>query len=62
LRWTGQCLEEAAAAVLEDVKAHGGDGGLIALARDGTLVMPFNTEGMNRAALHLDGRLECEAL
>ncbi|MEI9965786.1 MAG: isoaspartyl peptidase/L-asparaginase [Caulobacteraceae bacterium] len=50
LRFAGQDLAEAAAAVLDEVRAHSGDGGLIALGRDGAIAMPFNSEGMNRAA------------
>jgi beta-aspartyl-peptidase (threonine type) len=33
-----------------------GDGGLIALDRDGNIAMPFNSEGMYRAALDRSGR------
>jgi beta-aspartyl-peptidase (threonine type) len=35
-----------------------GDGGLIAIDNKGNISMPFNTEGMYRAALHADGRKE----
>ncbi|MCP6600565.1 isoaspartyl peptidase/L-asparaginase, partial [Klebsiella pneumoniae] len=35
--------------VLEKLPALGGSGGLIALAREGNVVLPLNSEGMNRA-------------
>lgn len=57
LRWAGQDLVAAARAVIESVGADGGDGGLIALGRDGTLALPYNSAGMKRAALHPDGRI-----
>jgi beta-aspartyl-peptidase (threonine type) len=38
----------------------GGDGGLIAVDRDGRLVMEFTTEGMFRGARDADGRREIE--
>ncbi len=49
-------LREAAAATLEDVNRLGGDGGLIALDRDGNITTPFNTAGMYRAWQLSDGR------
>jgi L-asparaginase/beta-aspartyl-peptidase (threonine type) len=58
LQFGGQDLATAAAAVLADVKALGGDGGLIALTAVGEVVMPFTSQGMKRAALHPDGRIE----
>jgi beta-aspartyl-peptidase (threonine type) len=36
----------------------GGDGGIIAVAPDGTIVMDFNTEGMFRGAADSRGRRE----
>ncbi len=49
VRYGGQALAAAAEALLARVAALGGDGGLIALDRAGTVVMPFNTAGMKRA-------------
>jgi len=37
------------------VPALGGDGGAIALDRDGNIAMPFNTSGMYRAWIRPDG-------
>ncbi|NZA26726.1 isoaspartyl peptidase/L-asparaginase [Luteimonas sp. SJ-92] len=53
----GATLREAAEAVLmEVIPAHGGDGGVIALDADGTIVMPFNTSGMYRGWVDAEGR------
>jgi len=51
-------LVEAASATLDDVTRLGGDGGLIALDRDGNIAMPFNTAGMYRAWQLSDGRAQ----
>ena len=58
MRFGGQALAEAAEAALAEVAALGGEGGLIALSARGELVMPYNSAGMKRAALHADGRIE----
>ena len=49
-------LEQAANEVIYNRMTRiGGDGGLIAVDRHGNLTMPFNTEGMYRAAKNSDG-------
>ena len=55
VRLAGQGLERAAADVIEALGAAGGDGGLIAVGRDGAAAMPFNTRGMYRGAVDADG-------
>ena len=57
LRFTDQSLAEAAAGALAEVAELGGDGGLIALSSVGDIVMPYNSHGMKRAALHPDGNI-----
>jgi L-asparaginase / beta-aspartyl-peptidase len=52
-----QPLKEAVADVLHKV-LNPGDGGLIALGADGTIVMDFSTEGMARAAADSSGSRE----
>lgn len=42
---------DAAREVLASVAALGGDGGLIAVTADGQILMPFDTDGMKRAAV-----------
>ena len=44
--------------VLKKVPALGGDGGLIALDKNGFVSMPFNTAGMYRGTVTKDGRIE----
>jgi L-asparaginase/beta-aspartyl-peptidase (threonine type) len=61
MRLTGETLASAAAAVLEDVRALGGEGGLIAVGADGQIAMPFTSAGMKRAALHADGTITARA-
>jgi beta-aspartyl-peptidase (threonine type) len=52
-------LADAVSNVLrEKIGLLGGDGGIIAIGADGTIVMDFNTEGMFRAARFADGRRE----
>ncbi len=61
MREPGSTLADATARALGEVAALGGEGGLIAVAADGTVCTPFVSEGMKRAALHMDGRIEAEA-
>jgi beta-aspartyl-peptidase (threonine type) len=51
-----ESVSEAARAALRKLARIGGDGGLIALDRRGNIAMPFNSEGMLRACIHVDGR------
>jgi L-asparaginase/beta-aspartyl-peptidase (threonine type) len=55
--FAGEDLAAAAAAALADVRALGGEGGLIAINRSGEVVMPFISQGMKRAALLADGTI-----
>jgi isoaspartyl peptidase/L-asparaginase-like protein (Ntn-hydrolase superfamily) len=56
----GASLAEATAAVLKDIADLGGEGGVIALDRDGNLSTPYNSEGMKRATLSVDGEIRSE--
>ena len=54
--YRGDALAVAAEEVVNKVvPALGGDGGAIALDRDGNIAMPFNTSGMYRAWIRPDG-------
>ena len=53
----GQPLSEAARAVIDQIGQMGGDGGLIALDRDGNIADPYNSQGMKRAWLRPDGEI-----
>ncbi|BCX88615.1 L-asparaginase/beta-aspartyl-peptidase [Methylomarinovum tepidoasis] len=54
LHHTGQSLAQATKAALAEVARLGGEGGLIALDRDGHIAMPFNTEGMYRGYIRAE--------
>jgi L-asparaginase/beta-aspartyl-peptidase (threonine type) len=60
VRFAGETLASAAAAALAEVEALGGDGGLIAVTADGQVTMPYNSQGMKRAALLPDGTIVCD--
>lgn len=55
-----QTLAEATQGVIQEIGKMGGDGGMIALDKDGHLAMPFNTEGMYRGAVAEDGTITVE--
>jgi beta-aspartyl-peptidase (threonine type) len=58
MEYKGLSVEEAGQAVIKKVGDLGGDGGLIALDKNGNMSMPFNTEGMYRGAVTKDGKIE----
>ncbi len=51
-------VADAAQTVLNKVAKLGGDGGLIAMDKNGNVTMPFNTEGMYRGTVTADGKIE----
>lgn len=61
MRFGGQALPAAADAAIDAVAQMGGDGGLIAIDREGTVAMPFRSQGMKRAAALVDGTIVAEA-
>lgn len=57
VRYQGQSVAAAGRAVLfDELLPAGGTGGVIILGPDGEIAMPFNTEGMYRAAIDINGR------
>lgn len=56
MEYRGLNLEAAAAAVIDKIGVLGGTGGLIAVDRQGNIALPFNTTGMYRAFVSIDGR------
>ncbi|KAA2243467.1 isoaspartyl peptidase/L-asparaginase [Chitinophaga agrisoli] len=44
--------------IMQKVPALGGDGGLIAIDKNGNIAMPFNTAGMYRGSVTADGKIE----
>jgi isoaspartyl peptidase/L-asparaginase-like protein (Ntn-hydrolase superfamily) len=57
MRFKGEGVAEACQAVLDEIRALGGDGGMIAVSADGRLAMPYVSEGMKRAGLTLGGEI-----
>lgn len=56
---TGTPLNEAADRVVNDILVKaGGEGGVIAIDKQGNIAMPFNSEGMYRASVDTAGRME----
>lgn len=51
-------VKDAAKTVLDKVGKMGGDGGLIALDKNGHIAMPFNTTGMYRGTVTAEGKIE----
>ncbi|WP_026452107.1 isoaspartyl peptidase/L-asparaginase family protein [Aequorivita capsosiphonis] len=58
MEYKGMSLQEAAREVIQKkVPALGGDGGIVAIDKDGNVAMEFNTAGMYRATMNSDGEL-----
>lgn len=58
MEYKGLTLAEASRLALDKVAKLGGDGGIIALDRDGNVAMPFNTAGMYRGTVKANGEIE----
>jgi L-asparaginase / beta-aspartyl-peptidase len=57
MEYRGMSLADAAnSVVMERLVERGGDGGVIALDRQGNVAMPFNTPGMYRGYIDEQGR------
>ncbi|MDP2685733.1 MAG: isoaspartyl peptidase/L-asparaginase [Aequorivita sp.] len=58
MEYKGMSLQEAASEVIQKkVPALGGDGGIVAIDKDGNVAMEFNTTGMYRATMNSQGEL-----
>lgn len=58
MAFLGESVEEAANAVVMDLlKNMGGGGGVIAIDGEGNIAMPFNTSGMYRGWIDVDGEM-----
>lgn len=55
MKYKGLELSGAAAEAIDHVTALAGEGGLIAVDRNGNVALPFNSEGMYRAWMTADG-------
>jgi len=56
VHYRGDTLSEAAVASIHALVKAGGDGGVIALDREGRITMPFSTPGMYRAWIDTNGQ------
>ncbi|HVJ32577.1 MAG TPA: isoaspartyl peptidase/L-asparaginase [Terriglobia bacterium] len=57
MAYLGETLATAAGQVIDDLRPHQIGAGLVAVDRAGTIVAPFNTEGMYRGWISDDGEL-----
>ena len=58
MEYKGLTVQEAARIVIQEkVPALGGDGGIVAIDKNGNVAMEFNTAGMYRAHMNADGEL-----
>ncbi|NGX82836.1 isoaspartyl peptidase/L-asparaginase [Aequorivita sp. KMM 9714] len=58
MEYKGLSLQDAAKEVIhKKVSALGGDGGIVAIDKDGNVAMEFNTAGMYRASMNSEGEL-----
>jgi beta-aspartyl-peptidase (threonine type) len=57
LRHAGQSVDGAARAVIDELMAAGGSGGVVAVDRDGALALPFSTAGMYRGFVREGGAI-----
>lgn len=53
-------VKTAAQESIDEIAKMGGDGGMIALDKEGNMAMPFNTAGMYRGAVTANGVIEIE--
>ena len=57
VRYQGATLNQATAGLIKDVARLGGDGGVIAVSRDGEVAFAWNSDGMKRAGFGPDQEL-----
>ncbi len=58
MEYQNKDIATATQEVISEIGKMGGDGGVIALDKDGNIAMPFNTAGMYRGAITQDGQVE----
>lgn len=58
MEYSNVSLADGAANVISKIGNMGGDGGMIALDKNGNMAMPFNTAGMYRGAITEAGEIE----
>ncbi len=58
MEYQNKDIATASQETIDEIGKMGGDGGLIALDKDGNIAMPFNTAGMYRGAITESGEVE----
>jgi beta-aspartyl-peptidase (threonine type) len=58
VKYAGKRIESAACEVINEIKAAGGEGGLIAIDAAGHVTMPYSSRSMIRGQVRSDGRWE----
>ena len=60
MEYQNKDIKSASQEIIDEIEKLGGDGGLIALDKNGNIAMPFNTSGMYRGAVTENGEIEIE--
>ena len=60
MKYKNISLEDAANEAITRLTSIGGEGGLIAVGRNGNVVLPFNSDGMYRGCIGADGRVQVD--
>ncbi len=60
MEYQNKSVKTASQETIDEIGKMGGDGGLIALDKQGNIAMPFNTAGMYRGAITENGEIEVE--
>ncbi len=60
MEYQNKDVKTAGQEVIDEIEKMGGDGGLIALDKNGNIATPFNTKGMYRGAVTDKGEVEVE--
>lgn len=60
MKYKGLNLENAARETIEHLTSIKGEGGLIAVDREGNVTLPFNSDGMYRGYVSVDGSIHTE--
>ena len=60
IEYQNKDVKTAAQETIDEIEKLGGDGGLIALDKNGNIAMPFNTSGMYRGSITEEGEIEIE--
>jgi beta-aspartyl-peptidase (threonine type) len=60
MEYRHKTVEEASVAVIDKIAKLGGTGGMIAIDKSGKIALPFNTSGMYRGYVDVNGKFVTE--